>query len=195
MPAFAEDFCKLGDTDEIGPLFQRVEAYGDEGVGGINDDELVAQVFPELALSGIDGPEKKGSGITVKVEEDKASVCLDILKAEMPKKRALAGSGLSQDGNVGSSLYCAQAMMSIRDMAVYDPESQVETLSLAPRSAPPPETVPNCGNEFFKNMEHSDFNFHQSDVRNGNWREMAGPGQMPGPYDFDFDFSQGALIL
>src|SRR5207302_5876727 len=88
-PALLQHLGEFGDANKLSRRFfcERVQSYRDNRVGRLDEDESVAQMSALASFASVNDPHEIGRGIPVKVEICEASVCLDILPAQVAKKR------------------------------------------------------------------------------------------------------------
>jgi hypothetical protein len=104
-PMPLEDFRDFGDGDEVRRfLFERIESDRHDGIGGIDEDKLVAQVTMLAPFAGVDRPQEKRRGIAVQVEVDETAIFLDVLLAHVAQEVAFAAAGLPDDDHVPHAL-------------------------------------------------------------------------------------------
>lgn len=106
-------------------------------------------------LPPIDRTEQEWNRVAVEIEEYESATCVHILLCAVAHEGTLAAPGLSENGDVHRSAAITQLQMPLRDLAVRNPESEIE----APAFFPHPRTaflqaVPNSRNEFFEEMNH-----------------------------------------
>lgn len=104
-PVPLENFCNFGNGEEVwGFLFNRVESHRHDGIGGINDNELLAHVpvFPPFA--GVDPSKEERRGVAVEIEVDEAPVLFDVLLAHIAQEVALAAAGLPKNDHMPHAL-------------------------------------------------------------------------------------------
>ena len=81
------DFCHVCRADEVGCfLFERVEADRDNGVSGLDEDQLVAQVSSFAPFSRIDGAKRVRYEVAVRIEDGEATVGFNVLVNEVTQK-------------------------------------------------------------------------------------------------------------
>ena len=158
-PPLLQNFRKLGHADKVRrrSLLQGIQADRDTRIGGLNQDQLVAQVPPKPSFPRIDRAKEERRRIPVQIEIQKPAISFDVLLREVPQERTLAGTGLAQDRNVHRAAHIAQFHVPSRYLTVHHPKSEIETPTLLPCSATSAQEASDRRNELFNEREHGDW--------------------------------------
>ncbi len=150
-----------------------VQAHGDNRLGGLDENELVAQMTVSLPFAGVDRPQEQRCRIAVEVEIQKPTVGRDVLLGEIPQERTLAAPGFAEHRNVRRATSVAHRDVRPRYLSVRDAIPEIKTSPPRPCSAfPSAKAVPKRCNELFKEANHLDSNCEGACDRIGNKTEQ-----------------------
>src|ERR1700678_2021764 len=164
-----KNFRDLGDGYEFRRfLFERIESHRHDRIGGIDHDELLAQVAAFPSLAGVDPAEEERRGISVKIEVDEAAVLLDVLFTHVAQEIALAAAGLAEHDDMSHALAAREGHAIACRAPIHDPKPEVQTAPLEPCSASPGcKAIPNRCDELFEEANHG-FNCRRGSANIGN---------------------------
>src|SRR5258708_30297304 len=155
-PPQLEHCCEFRNPYEVGSfLFERIEPDRINRIGGIDDNQLVAQVTAQSSFAGVDHLQKKRRGITVKIEVEKSAIRLNVLLTQVAQERTLARPGLAEYGDMHRTAGATQSHMPPRHLTIHDAGTKIKASRFVPCSAiPPSKPVPDRRNKLFNEAFH-----------------------------------------
>src|SRR6266545_7225962 len=137
MPAVSKHLRHFGDSHEIGFVrLQDIQSDRELRVGGLYEDEPLAQVLPGGPFLVGDGAQNEWTGIAVDIEEYKPASGFDVLPTEVPQERRLARSRFPEDHNMLFASRGSQCEVTLCDLPLHDERAQIQTVT-SPYSVPP----------------------------------------------------------
>lgn len=160
-------------------LVEWVETHGDDRIGRLNQDQTVAQVPMLGSFSGMNCPKQKDGSVSVKIDEEEAAICLDVLKRLIPEQETFAAPRLPQHGHVHRAPRRRHVHEVPGRLPVCYLETETERAALAPCSASAiPHAVPDRNQKFFEEVDHHERDCEGLRDKIGNGRKEKDPGAL-----------------
>ncbi len=158
MPALPEDLGEFRDADKVWRfLLQWVQPHGDNRIGGLDENELVAQMPAQPTFLRVNRPHEERRRIAVEIEIHEPAPGLDVLLGEVAEERTLAAPGLPEHRHVHRAPHIAERDVPPCDLSVRHAETKIKSAALVPCFASPSaKAVPNTYDEFFEEVDHLD---------------------------------------